>query len=90
MKKLYAHSLLLTVCLIAFATSLALRAQAPAPGNAANQDIVKLIQAGPPDSVILNKIHEEAGRWDTSVDASFSYNVVPIELPKRLSATSSL
>jgi hypothetical protein len=38
---------------------------APADANA---DIVKMIQAGLPESTIVNKIHEGAGRWNTSVD----------------------
>lgn len=69
MKKLCAFPLVLSICLLTFATNLVLRAQAPSPGNAANADIVKLIQAGLPESVILNKIREGARRWDTSVDA---------------------
>jgi hypothetical protein len=35
----------------------------------ANTDIVKMIQAGLPESTVVNKIREGAGRWDTSVDA---------------------
>lgn len=42
-----------------------LRAQTPS----SNADIVKMIQAGLPESTIVNKIHEGTGHWDTSVDA---------------------
>ncbi len=35
----------------------------------ANADVVKMIQAGLPESTVVNKIREGAGRWDTSVDA---------------------
>jgi hypothetical protein len=69
MKKLYALSVLLGIALLALGTIPSLIAQAPAPGTTANQDIQKMIQAGLPESVILNKIREGAGRWDTSVDA---------------------
>jgi hypothetical protein len=37
--------------------------------NSSNADIVKMIQAGLPESTIVNKIREGAGHWDTSVDA---------------------
>ena len=42
-----------------------LRAQTPSP----NADILKMLQAGLPESTIVNKIHSGAGHWDTSVDA---------------------
>jgi hypothetical protein len=38
-------------------------------GAPANTDIVKMIQAGLPESTVVNKIREGAGHWDTSVDA---------------------
>jgi len=53
------------VAIAAITVSLCATAQAPN----ANTDIVKMIQAGLPESVIVNKIHEGLGRWDTSVDA---------------------
>jgi hypothetical protein len=53
-------SLLLAITLLATAS----KAQAPTP----NADIVKMVQAGLPESTIINKIREGAGHWDTSVD----------------------
>jgi len=34
-----------------------------------NADIVKMIQAGLPESTVINKIREGMGHWDTSIDA---------------------
>jgi hypothetical protein len=42
---------------------------AAGPASGANADIVKMLEAGLPESVIVNKIHEGASKWDTSVDA---------------------
>jgi hypothetical protein len=39
------------------------------PQNFTNADLVKMIQAGLPESVILNKIKSSGGTLDTSVDA---------------------
>jgi hypothetical protein len=47
-------------------------AAAQTPPRNANTDIVKMIQAGLPESVILGKINEGGGRWDASVDALIS------------------
>jgi hypothetical protein len=44
----------------------AAHSQAP---SSPNTDILKMLQAGLPESTIVNKIHQGAGRWDTSVDA---------------------
>jgi len=52
------------VLIALFFASLA-KAQVPTP----NADIVKMIQAGLPESSIVNKIREGAGHWDTSVDS---------------------
>jgi hypothetical protein len=68
MKNSYAFSLLFGISLLAFGMTLSLRAQASAPGLDANAGLLKMIQAGLPESTVLNKIREGAGHWDTSVD----------------------
>jgi hypothetical protein len=41
----------------------------PPPDNVADAGIFKLIRAGLPEQVVLIKIREGSGHWDTSVDA---------------------
>jgi hypothetical protein len=41
----------------------------PLQAQSSNADLVKMIQAGLPEALIISKIHEGAGHWDTSVDA---------------------
>jgi hypothetical protein len=41
----------------------------PMKAQSANADLVKMVQAGLPEGTVVNKIHERAGQWDTSVDA---------------------
>jgi hypothetical protein len=53
------------------ATPIHLNAQAGSPASAAdaNDDLIKMISAGLPESVVIAKIRDNAGHWDTSVDA---------------------
>ena len=44
-------------------------AQAPAETVPANNDVLKLLRAGMPESVLLDKIHALAAKFDTSADA---------------------
>ena len=39
------------------------------PSNSANAEILKMLNAGLPESVVLTKIHRETGTFDTSTDA---------------------
>jgi hypothetical protein len=55
-------------CLVVL-LSFGLCAHAQVPAASANADIVKMIQAGLPEAVILNKIRGSAGSFDTSTDA---------------------
>ncbi|QHN03788.1 hypothetical protein FTO74_10690 [Granulicella sp. WH15] len=63
----------LRVCLLFCVAALVLSFAAGAWGQdtaaGANADIVKMLQAGLPESTVVNKIRHGAGRWDTSVDA---------------------
>ncbi len=61
-------AILLVIGIFAISVCPASRAQTSAPVSA-NADIVKMIQAGLPESTVVNKIREGAGHWDTSVDA---------------------
>jgi hypothetical protein len=48
-----------------------------------NADLVKMIQAGLPENTVVNKIRQNAGKWDTSVDALIalkSAGATPAEL----------
>ncbi len=69
MKKLCMLSTILGIGLLAFGITPTLRAQASASGTDANADIVKMIQAGLPESVVVSKIRGGSGHWDASVDA---------------------
>jgi hypothetical protein len=65
MKKVRIVTMLFGVIAVALSGDLGARAQTPS----LNEDIAKLIQSHLPESVVINKIREGAGRWDTSVDA---------------------
>jgi len=52
-------------CLVALLLAPTLLAQTPSP----NADILKMIQAGLPEAVIVDKIIAGSGHWDVSVDA---------------------
>src|ERR1700742_1772163 len=46
----------------------------PAPAQAApavspNEEVLKLVQSGLPESVVINKIHTLTGKFDTSAEA---------------------
>ncbi len=69
------------VAALILGTSTLIWAQGPTP--AANADIVKMIQAGLPETAVVNKIREGAGRWDTSIDALIAlkqYGATALEL----------
>jgi hypothetical protein len=68
MRKACLSSTLSVLGILAFTLCPASRAQTSAPVSA-NADIVKMIQAGLPESTVINKIREGMGHWDTSIDA---------------------
>jgi hypothetical protein len=45
------------------------QAGSPAPAADANDDLLKMISAGLPESVVIAKIMDNSRHWDTSVDA---------------------
>lgn len=51
------------------AMPLALHCQQTPTAPSANADLIRLIQAGLPEGVVVNKINAGASQWDTSVDA---------------------
>src|ERR1039458_5876484 len=67
------HIAALTLLLFAAAAAVSQNAVAPPPRPAndapANAEVLKLLRAAMPESVVLNKIHAATGKFDTSVDA---------------------
>lgn len=60
---------IIVLCFLASPIHSNAQAGSPAPAADANDDLIKMISAGLPESVVIAKIKDNAGRWDTSVDA---------------------
>lgn len=57
------------LCFLASAIYSNSQAGPATPSGDVNDDLIKMISAGLPESVVITKIEERAGQWDTSVDA---------------------
>jgi hypothetical protein len=60
---------IIVLCFLASPIHSNAQAGSQAPAADANDDLIKMISAGLPESVVIAKIRDNAGRWDTSVDA---------------------
>ena len=60
---------IIVLCFLASPIHSNAQAGSPAPAADANDDLLKMISAGLPESVVIAKIMDNSRHWDTSVDA---------------------